>query len=178
MPEEVSPASAAEPAGTVVLGLGNPILGDDAVGLRVAAALQRLLSEDPVAGVRVVTSTRAGFELIDLLAGASRAIIIDCLESPSPEPGRVRQLDLQHVGGATRLIGPHDISVGVAFELAGTLGIRMPETVEIYGIEGVDTRSFGERLTPAVEAAVTTLSRDLHARLKRQPAGPEPTSCR
>ena len=158
-------------AGTVVLGLGNPILGDDAVGLRVAAELERLLGDDPVTDVRVVTSTRAGFELIDLLAGARHAIIVDCVEAASPEPGRIRQLDLQHVSGASRLIGPHDISVGVAFELAGTLGIRMPETVEIYGIEVADTQRFGEALSPAAEAAAATLARELHAGLKRRAAG-------
>jgi hydrogenase maturation protease len=174
MSDEAPPGSAAAPAGTVVLGLGNPILGDDAAGLRVASELQRLLGEDPVDGVRVVTSTRAGFELIDLLAGARRAIIIDCLESPSPEPGCIRRLDLQHVSGTARLVGPHDISISVAFELAGTLGIRMPETVEIYGIEAADTLGFSERMTPAVEAAVARLSRELHAQLRRQPAGPEP----
>jgi hydrogenase maturation protease len=154
-------------AGTIVLGLGNPILGDDAVGLQVAAALEQSLIEDPVADVQVVTSTRAGFEVIDLLAGATRAVIIDCLDVPDPEPGRIRRLDLQHVSGASRLVGPHDISVGVAFKLARTLGIEMPREVEIYGIEGAAANGFGEALSPAVQAAVATLSRELHEQLKR-----------
>jgi hydrogenase maturation protease len=174
MPPEGPPAAAARRAGTVVLGLGNPILGDDAVGLQVAAALERLLIEDPVAGVQVVTSTRAGFEVIDLLAGAARAIIVDCLEVPDPQPGRIRRLDLEHVSGASRLVGPHDISVSVAFELAGTLGVEMPHEVEIYGIEAAATRGFGETLSPAVQAAVATLSRDLHAQLKQRGSAARP----
>ena len=40
-----------------------------------------LLDEEPIPGVQVLTSTRAGFELIDLLAGADRAILVDCLEA-------------------------------------------------------------------------------------------------
>jgi len=176
MPPRGSPGVPAKAAGTIVLGLGNPILGDDAVGLRVAAALEQLLIEDPVPGVTVVTSTRAGFEVIDLLAGADRAIIVDCLEVPDPEPGRIRRLDLQHVSGASRLVGPHDISVGVAFELAGTLGVRMPRDVEIYGVEASATRGFGEALSPAVQTAVETLSRDLHAQLKRRASAVAPGS--
>lgn len=156
------------PEDTVVLGLGNPILGDDAAGLCVAAALQQLLRDDPVPGVRVLMSTRAGFELIDLLAGARRAILIDCLEAHEPVPGRIRRLDLRQVAGASRLIGGHDISVSVAFELAASLGIRMPEAIEIYGIEGADTRSFGDQLTPAVEASVASLAHELHEQLKRR----------
>jgi hydrogenase maturation protease len=155
-------------AGTVVLGLGNPILSDDAVGLRVAAALDELMREDPIPGVRVECSTRAGFELIDLLAGASHAIIVDCMEVPFPVAGRVRQLDLADVGGSARLVGAHDITVSVAFELAERLGIRMPATIEIIGVEGADTRTVREEMTPAVEAAARSLSLELHARLKHR----------
>jgi hydrogenase maturation protease len=154
------------PSSTVVLGLGNPLLSDDAVGLRVAAALQDLLEDDPVAQVRVLASTRAGFELIDLLAGASHAIIVDCLVVPRPVPGAVRQLTLQDLAGSARLIGAHDISVAVAFDLAAALGIQMPETVEILGVEGVDTQTVSEHLTPEVETAAASLARELHARLK------------
>ncbi len=151
---------------TIVIGLGNPLLSDDGVGLRVAALLQELLQADPVAEVTVVTSTRAGFELIDLLAGTKEAIIIDCLDVPDAEPGRVRRLDVQHVAGAPRLVGAHDLNLAAAFQLAAAMGISMPDSVEIYGVEAAETRRFSERLTPAVEAAAATLARDLHARLK------------
>jgi len=155
-------------AATVVLGLGSPLLRDDAAGLRVAAALEDLLAADPVGGVMILTSMRGGFHLIDLLAGAERAIILDCLDVPDPEPGRIRRLTLEDVAGGSRLVGAHDLSVGGAFELAAAMGIPMPGEVEIFAIEGADTRTFSERLTPAVEAAVATLSRDLHAHLKEQ----------
>jgi len=153
-------------ADVVVLGLGNPLLSDDAVGLRVAAALERLLEHDPVPGVRVLSSTRGGFELIDLLAGATHAIIIDCIADPRSEPGAVRRLSLRDVAGSARLVGAHDISVAAAFDLAAELGIRMPETVEILGVTGADTLTVGEQLTPAVEEAVPRLARDLHAHLE------------
>jgi hydrogenase maturation protease len=171
-----SPLRTVSASGTVVLGLGNPLLCDDAVGLRVAAALQERLDADPVEGVTVVTSLRGGFDLIDLLAGASHAIIIDCLDLPEPQPGRVRRLDLHQVAGAARLVGGHDLDVASAVELAAEMGIPMPEAVEIYGVEAAEIRQFGEHLTPAVEAAVETLSRDLHAFLKEQacPRGSSP----
>jgi hydrogenase maturation protease len=156
----------AHASGTVVLGLGNPVLSDDAVGLCVAAALQQLMELEPVDGVTVLTSTRAGFELIDLLAGTRAAIIVDCLDVPDAEPGRVRRLDLQHVAGAARLVGAHDLGVAAAFQLAAEMGISMPDSVEIYGVEAAETRCFSERLTPSVEAAAANLARALHARLK------------
>jgi hydrogenase maturation protease len=147
-----------------VLGLGNPVLTDDAVGLHVAAEVERLLREHPIAGVTVLTSTRAGFELINLLTGFTHALIIDCLELPHPFPGRIRRLELSSLSGSARLVGVHDISVADAFELASTLGTRMPGTVEIYAVEGVDMHILSEELTPAIAAAVPPLALDLYAR--------------
>jgi hydrogenase maturation protease len=153
-----------EQISVAVLGLGNPVLTDDAVGLHVAAEVERLLRKHPIAGVSVLTSTRAGFELINLLTGFTHALIIDCLELPHPFPGHVRRLDLNMLSGSARLVGVHDISVADAFELAATLGTRMPGTVEIYAVEGGDTQTLCEEMTPAIAAAVTPLARALYAR--------------
>jgi hydrogenase maturation protease len=153
-----------EPISVAVLGLGNPVLGDDGVGLHVAEEFERLLREGPVAGVTVLTSTRAGFDLINLLTGFSHAIIIDCLELPEPVPGRIRLLDLNSLSGSARLVGVHDISVADAFELAAILGTGMPGTVEIYAVEGGDTQTISEEMTPAVTAAVAPLARMVYAR--------------
>jgi hydrogenase maturation protease len=148
-----------------VLGLGNPVLGDDGVGLHVAEEVERLLREGSVAGVTVLTSTRAGFDLINLLTGFSHAIIIDCLEIPEPVPGRIRLLDLNSLSGSARLVGVHDISVADAFELAAALGTGMPDTVEIFAVEGGDTQTITEEMTPAVSSAVAPLARMVYARV-------------
>jgi len=159
---------------TVVLGLGNPVLCDDGVGLAVVAALKRLLERAPIPGVDVLASTRAGFELIDLLQDYRRAILVDCLAVPDPHPGRVRRLGIDDVAGSSRLVNVHDLSVGVAFQLAERLGIRMPTEVEILAVEAGDTCTIVEGLTPAVEAAVDPLSREIYEDLKRRAPATEP----
>ena len=168
------PATAAQPRAAtestaavkvVVLGLGNPVLGDDAVGLHVAAQVEQLQREKPVDGVTVLTSARAGFELIDLLAGFTHAVIVDCLEVPDPAPGRVRRLGLSSVSGSARLVGVHDIGLADAFELARTLRVEMPRTVEILAVDGGSTRTLSEEMTPLVAAAVAPLARAVHARV-------------
>jgi hydrogenase maturation protease len=149
-----------------VLGLGNPVLCDDAVGLRVVEHLRHLLEEDPVRDVDVMASTRAGFELIDILQGYEHAIIVDCLDLPEPTPGRVRSLDLTHFQGSARLNAPHEINLHTAFGFAERLGIPMPGTVEIYAVEAADVRTLTEEMTPEVAASVEPLARELHAALK------------
>jgi hydrogenase maturation protease len=152
-------------ATTIVLGLGNPVRFDDAVGLRVAEAVERLLTEEPVPGVTVMTSTRAGLELIDLLSGASRAIIVDCLTLPNPVPGHVRRLTLNDVAGSARLVGAHDVTIAGAFKFAAAAGVPMPDDVEILAVEAFDTERIEEGLSPAVAAAVPALAREIYHRL-------------
>ncbi len=159
---------------TVVLGLGNPVLRDDGVGLAVVAALRKLLATAPIPGVDVLASTRAGFELIDLLRDYGRAILVDCVTMPDPRPGAVRRLGLDDVAGSSRLVNVHELSVGVAFQLAERMGIRMPAEVEILAVEAADTCTISEGLTPAVEAAVVPLAHEIYEDLKRRAPADEP----
>lgn len=160
---------------TVVLGLGNPLLSDDGVGLAVVAELQRLLERAPLPAVDVLASSRAGFELLDLLQGYDHAIVVDCLALPDPRPGRVRRLDLRDVGGSARLVNAHDISLAVAFQLAERLAIPMPGSVEILAVEAADTQTISEALTPAVQCVVEPLAREIYATLSSRAKSPTPT---
>ncbi len=162
---------------TVVLGLGNPVLGDDGVGLAVAAELKRLLAEAPVRGVDVLASTRAGFDLIDILRGYTSAILVDCIVLPDPRPGTVRRLAVDDVSGCARLVNAHEMSVGTTFRLAERMGISMPTDVEIIAVEAGNTSTIGEGLTPAVQASVEPLAREIYNRLKQnEPATDPPDS--
>jgi hydrogenase maturation protease len=156
----------------VVLGLGNPLRRDDAVGLKIAAEVERMLLEKPRAGVRVLTSARAGFELIDLLAGATHAVIVDCLELPRPTPGKVHRLTLDAFAGSARLVGMHEISVADALELARRLKIQMPRTVEIIAVEGLDTYTLSEEMDPRVAAAVEPAARSVLSTVTRWVSAP------
>lgn len=154
------------PRSIVVLGLGNPVLTDDAAGLHVIAELERLQAAEPLAGVVLETSTRAGFELLDLLHGYAHAIIVDCIEVPQAQPGRIRELSLQDFAGCARLVNAHELSVAAAFTLAQRLGLAMPETVEIFAIEAADAATLCETMTGAVADATRSLAQRLHGRLK------------
>jgi hydrogenase maturation protease len=175
-PFRYPPRNAAPPGGrAAVLGLGNPILSDDGVGLAVAEAFARRLADSPLPGVDVLCSARAGFELIDLLRDYARAVIVDCLVLPDPQPGRVRRLSLEDVAGSARLVNMHEISLGVAFGVAARLGIPMPLDVVIFAVEAADTATIAEGLTPAVAAAVEPLARAIHESLRAAlPSVPPP----
>lgn len=134
---------------TLVLGMGNPILSDDGVGLLVAERLQRLPLPD---GVEVRQSEVAGLRLLELVRGFTRVIIIDALTS-GREPGDVVRYDATEFKGGQRYGSAHSIGLGTVLELGRTLKYPMPEEVVVYAIEAADVETFGEELSPLVAQA-------------------------
>ena len=138
---------------TLVLGMGNPILSDDGVGLLVA---ERLRGASLPADVEVGQSEVAGLRLLELVRGFTRVIIIDALKSPadSPrEPGEIVRYEADDFKGGQRYGSAHSIGLGTVLELGARLGYDMPTDVVVYAIEAVDVETFGEELSAPVAAA-------------------------
>jgi hydrogenase maturation protease len=152
---------------TLVLGMGNPILSDDGVGLLVA---ERLRGASLPGDVEVLQSEVAGLRLLELVRGFTRVIIIDALKSPvdSPrEPGEIVRYEAKDFKGGQRYGSAHSIGLGTVLELGDRLGYDMPQDVVVYAIEAVDVETFGEDLSPPVAAAaervITLIRADLDA---------------
>jgi|WetSurMetagenome_2_1015567.scaffolds.fasta_scaffold253972_1 hydrogenase maturation protease len=145
------------PGKTLFIGLGNSILGDDRAGLVAAEKLQ----EKACPWLSVAVSEQGGFELIDLMTGYDRVILADSWETPDAWPGRVRTVSLADCAGSPRLNGSHDLSLAALLQLARLMGIPIPASVIIYGIETVDTSTFGENLSAEVEEGVEVLVKQI-----------------
>lgn len=133
----------------LVLGMGNPIQSDDAVGLLVA---QRLAEEPLRDGVEVLESGQAGLRLLDLVRGFTRLIIIDALKS-GRSPGEFVTFAEEDFAGGHCYGSAYSISLQTALELGRRLGYDMPRQVTVFAIEADDVETFGERLPPPVAAA-------------------------
>ncbi|MBI1396896.1 MAG: hydrogenase maturation protease [Betaproteobacteria bacterium] len=137
-------------AGTVVIGVGNAMQGDDAVGLVVARALVDR------AGVPVEEHDGEAAGLIDLLRGRTVAIIVDAVRGPAP--GDVRRLDVSDapLPAGWSPFSSHGFGVAEAVELARALGV-LPRLCVIYGVGGAAFAT-GESLSPPVRAAVPAVT--------------------
>ena len=152
----------ARPERIVIVGLGNPLLTDDAVGLRAAALLAERLSGAPV---DVIESSWGGMRFVDLLAGYDRAILLDAIEWRRGPPGTVYRLTPDAAIPTMRAVSYHDVSLGTALALGRSLDIPLPTETVFFAVEAQDTRTFGESLTPAVEAALPEVVRRVEAQL-------------
>ena len=137
---------------TIVVGLGNEIAGDDAVGIWAARKLSGLLAADP--DVEVVCLPWAGFALLDVLVGKQKAAIIDCLFTGVHPPGAIVRLQENDLGGSVRLNSFHDINYPTALAFGRRLGWSLPDSIAIWGIEGQVTNQFREELSPPVRDAI------------------------
>ncbi len=143
---------------TLVLGLGNPILTDDAVGIRVAEAVAAALGPERLGNmVTVDTAGLGGLALMEQLLGYERAILIDALAIGNQTPGRLLRLSLADLAGlrpTAHSLSPHDTSLGVALELGRQMGLPLPDEITIYAITVSQVLDFGAEPTPAVAAVI------------------------
>ncbi len=137
---------------TLILGLGNPILRDDGVGLRVAEALRPRLAGRT--GVTVEVDTWGGLRLMERMVGYDRVVVIDAARSGAP-PGTIRRLAPGDMP-TQRTASAHDLDLPSALALGRKAGALLPQDddILILGVEAADVLTFGEELTPEVAAAV------------------------
>jgi len=136
---------------TLIVGLGNPILSDDRVGLRVAEALKGRLDQQEVT---VVATSMAGLNILDLLAGHDRAIIIDAIQTVAGKAGQIYRLDPDVFDVTRHTASPHEINFTTALELGNRLGMALPRQIVIFAIEVADASTFNEECTPEVRQAI------------------------
>ena len=144
---------------TTVLGVGNQWRRDDAAGLEVARRLDRELPR----GVRVLEREGEPTGLLDAWQGEREVVLVDAVSSGA-KPGTLHRLDAIAAPLPAELFraSTHHMSVAEAVELGRALG-RLPERLELYGIEGADFGA-GSGLTPEVELAVERLAAELRER--------------
>jgi hydrogenase maturation protease len=140
---------------TLVLGLGNPILSDDGVGVRVAQAIQAHLPPD--ADVDVQEASLGGLTLMESMLGYERVILIDAIQLPGLQLGEVRRLtldDLDTLAPTQHTASAHDANLPTAIAAGRQLGLPLPDEIIIFAVQVENVSDFGEQMHPAVAASV------------------------
>ncbi|MGQ9466463.1 MAG: hydrogenase maturation protease [Anaerolineae bacterium] len=134
----------------LILGLGNPLRGDDGVGPRVVAELLRRGLPD---GVAAVDGGTGGLDLLHLLEGWERVVIVDAAIL-GRNPGEFLRFapEEAHLVRSLASLSSHTVGLADALALARALGQKLPDIV-IYGVQP-ERMDWEEGLSPALEAAL------------------------
>ena len=131
----------------VILGLGNDLLGDDAIGLLAVERLEGRVA----ANVHLRRSAQSGLYLLEALQGCDDAILIDSMLGDTP--GKVREIDLADVR-PLRVPSAHYAGLPEVLAVARSAGLRTPARVKILAVEIGGTQTIGAGPSPAVLAAI------------------------
>jgi hydrogenase maturation protease len=150
---------------TLVLGLGNPILSDDGVGIRVVheVANQVRSSEITVSDTNV-----AGLGLLDSIVGYDKVIIIDAIQTERGQAGEIYRMGTEDFSQTKHFSSPHQINLATALELGKMLNLVMPKEISVLAVEAEDITSFSEECTPEVEKAIPEAVKMVLAELRCQ----------
>ncbi len=133
----------------LLLGLGNDILSDDAIGPKI---IQDLETQNRYTRVDYQTAAIGGLELIELFSNYQQVFIIDAIKTRNGVPGSVYYFKPEDFRHTLHLTNFHDVNFLVALELAEELGHQMPEQIHILAIEIVEDLVFSDELTPPLQA--------------------------
>lgn len=169
----ITATSVARPSSTLVIGLGNPILGDDGVGWKVAEKVKERLDLDPrfqirfrpidskvihkYSPVEVDCVSLGGLSLMERMLGYRRVVLIDSMETGQGPAGSVCIIPLASLSDpmSGHSASAHDTSLMIALRTAETMGLPVPKSIEIVAIEAKNVYDFSEELSPPVAQAVS-----------------------
>ena len=139
---------------TIVIGLGNPILGDDGIGWKIAEELASVIGQD--SSIEIDTAALGGLSLMERMLGYDRVVLVDSMETGQGPVGSVQTFPLASLSDpmAGHSASAHDTSLVTALKTAESVGAEVPKRVDVVAVEAQNVYDFSEELSPPVAAAV------------------------
>ncbi|HTP64527.1 MAG TPA: hydrogenase maturation protease [Geobacteraceae bacterium] len=137
---------------SVIIGMGNPLLKDDGVGIRTVRAMAPLVTGR--ADVELLELYTGGIRLMEAMAGYDRALVVDAMVTGGHEPGTVSEFSPDEFITTRHTFSTHDTDFRTSEEMGRLLGLHLPSEIKFWGVEAADVETFGEELSAKVAAAV------------------------
>ncbi len=153
----------------LLVGLGNPILGDDGVGWVVAREVKSRLHEAG-GSIEVDYLSLGGLSLMERLIGYEKVILIDSLTTGTHPQGAVITFTLEDLVDLSsgHTTASHDTSLKTALMTGRQLGAALPadKDIHVVAIESQHVYEIEEGLTPPIAAIVPTAVQQVFSLLK------------
>ena len=149
---------------SLILGIGNPILCDDAVGIIATRELQKCIKPDE--DISFEETSVAGVNLLDIMSGYDHVVIIDAIQTGSPI-GKIHTYNISESNTQIKKeCYHHNLTLFQTIELGKKMTIPMPSSILIFAIEAKDVISFTQDFTPELEAKFPSVVENILKELK------------
>jgi hydrogenase maturation protease len=149
----------------LLVGLGNPIMGDDAVGISVVRILKDKIPPQP--GLEYKELSLGGLRLVEEILGYESVFIIDSVAS-SETTGKIRELSPEQFKETEYASSPHSTNFATALTLYKNFeAAKIPRTLRIFTIDINPEFTFSETLSPQVQRAASDLAELIATEIKR-----------
>lgn len=138
--------------GTLILGIGNILMGDEGVGVR---AIELLQQESWPPHVTVVDGGTGGFHLHEYLREFAPIVMIDATMD-GQAPGTVSILRPKYASDFPRVLTAHDIGLRDLVETAALLG-PLPD-ITLVTVTIAEIKSMVMELSPVVAASLPAVA--------------------
>lgn len=137
----------------LIMGMGNLILGDDAVGPLVVRKLEEELDREKAGLFDFKENYSCGIDLLHEIHGYHKAVIIDSIETDRYRPGHCLEFSLNDLKCIRydRFVNSHGLNLPTLWELGAKLGFDMPDDCMIYGIAVNTCDRFSEHLSDTLD---------------------------
>lgn len=144
---------------TLVIGLGNPLLGDDGVGWVIAERINqeiRVRNASFQEFIEVDCLAIGGLSLMERLIGYTNAILIDAVTTGKSPLGNVSSCPLEALPNRAfgHLCSAHDTTLQNAIQVGQKMGAQLPSQIIIVGVETYQVFEFSENLSPEVADSI------------------------
>ncbi len=136
---------------TVIIGIGNPLLGDDGLGVRAA----RLVLSRKCKNVVVKETSTGGLGILEEMLDFEKAILIDAMVTGKHPIGTIVKMTPDALSGTLHSSSPHDMNLATALEVGRkSTPERMPRDIVIIAVEARTVCEFSEDMSPELENAL------------------------
>jgi len=137
-------------APTLVMGIGNLLMGDEGVGIRVVELLMSGFQFPE--SVEIIDAGTMGLGMLSLLKEREFVLVIDAVDGTGQEPGTVGRLAPEDIAPNQVLHSLHDTRFVNVLDAAALTGIVLD--AECIGIQIAQIRQWETTLTPQLETAL------------------------
>lgn len=138
---------------TLVLGIGNPLLGDDGIGFHIAQELATQIKDE---NIDVKDTSVDGLNLLELIIGYDKVIIIDAIMAKGGKVGEIYKLRPEDLVETVHFTtSPHNANLAMVIEIGRKiLAEQMPGEIVVFAVDIKPVPKFTEEMTEKVRAAI------------------------